>query len=68
VLKLYYMTNEPFPNERLALRKITYTIINHNLLCHKLWLWMRLFAIRFVSFGLTLCLVKLVTLKEQIMG
>jgi hypothetical protein len=62
------MLNEPLPNEILVLRKKTYAIINHNLLCHKLWLRMRLFAIWFVNIGLALCSVKLVTLKEQIVG
>jgi hypothetical protein len=62
------MPNESLPNESSALSKKTYAIINHNLLCHKLWLWMRLFAIRFVNLGLALCSVKLVTLKEQIVG
>jgi hypothetical protein len=45
MLKLCYMPNEPLPNESLALSKKTYATINHNLLCHKLWLWMRLFEI-----------------------
>jgi NADH:ubiquinone oxidoreductase subunit B-like Fe-S oxidoreductase len=62
------MPNEPLPNESLVLSKKTYAIINHNLLCQKLWLWMRLFAIWFVNLGLALCSVKLVTLKEQIVG
>jgi hypothetical protein len=62
------MPNEPLPNESLVLSKKTYAIINHNVLCHKLWLWKRLFAIRFVNLGLALCSVKLVTLKEQIVG
>jgi NADH:ubiquinone oxidoreductase subunit B-like Fe-S oxidoreductase len=58
------MPNEPFPNESLALSKKTYATINHKLLCHELWLWMRLFAIWSVNLGLALCSVKLVTLKE----
>jgi hypothetical protein len=45
VLKLFYMPNEPLPNEILVLSKKPYATINHNLLCHKLCLWMRLFAI-----------------------
>jgi hypothetical protein len=45
VFKLYYMPNEPLPNEILVLSKKTYATINHNLLYHKLWLWMRLFVI-----------------------
>jgi hypothetical protein len=45
VLKICYMPNKPLPNESLVLSKKTYAIINHNLLCHKLWLWKRLFAI-----------------------
>jgi hypothetical protein len=44
-LKLCYMPNEPLPNESLVLSKKTYATINHNLLCHKLWLWMRLYVI-----------------------
>jgi hypothetical protein len=63
VLKLCYISNEPLTNESLALSKKTYATINHNLLCHKLWLWMRLFALWFVNLGLALCSVKLVTLK-----
>jgi hypothetical protein len=57
------MPNELLPNERLVLSKKTYAIIDHNLLCHKLWLWMHLFAIWLVNLGLALCSVKLVTLK-----
>jgi hypothetical protein len=68
VLKICYMPNEHLLNESLVLRKKTYSIINHNLLCHKLWLWKRLFAIRFLNLGLALCSVKLVTLKEQFVG
>jgi hypothetical protein len=63
VFKLCYMSNEI-----LALSKKTYATINHNLLCHKLWLWICLFAILFVNLGLALCSVKLVTLKKQIVG
>jgi hypothetical protein len=55
------------PSENLALSKETYATINHNLLCHKLWLWMRFF-IWFVNLELALCSIKLVTLKEQIVG
>jgi hypothetical protein len=62
------MPNEPLPNEVLALSKKTYAMINHNLLCHKLWLWMRSFAVWFVNLGLALCSVNLVTLKEKIVG
>jgi NADH:ubiquinone oxidoreductase subunit B-like Fe-S oxidoreductase len=68
VFKLCHVPNEPLPNESLVLRKKIYAIINRNLLCHKLWLWMRLFAIRFVNLGLALCSVELVTLKKQIVG
>jgi hypothetical protein len=39
------MPDESLPNDSLALSKKTYEKINNNLLCHKLWLWMRLFAI-----------------------
>jgi hypothetical protein len=35
---------------------------------YKLWLWMCLYAIWFVNLGLALCSVKLVTLKEKIVG
>jgi hypothetical protein len=38
MLKLCYIPNEPLPNEILELSKKTYATINHNLLCHKLWL------------------------------
>jgi hypothetical protein len=68
VFKLWHMPNEPFPNKSLALSKKSYTTINHNLHCQKLWLWMHLFAIRFVNPGLALCSIKLVTLKKQIVG
>jgi hypothetical protein len=63
------MTNEPMPNESLSTEQDTYATFNHILFIQfELWLRLHMSILCFANPRLALRLVKLMTLKECVLG